>query len=242
MSLERLRDPSGHGRVNCPALTPCRSLPTGEASGHRGCPSLRGGELRLIKLFFRARLWFIRIKAVLRKEQNATPSTNTLTHRSLSLQKNPSRPPRHPRPPARVPSRGPPPAPPPLPLCGAYPFVGYCGSFLNKLPLPKKKGSAVTVFTVTLQCKGSGRGLKRADRFVQRASAAALAGLVELDDVRQGRREVDRLERGWSHNDRAACAPAQGRATHVPVVDGVGVIGGTVGCRGAGQPQCAWAG
>ena len=22
---------------------------------------------------------------------------------------------------------------PPLPLCGAYPFVGYCGSFLNKL-------------------------------------------------------------------------------------------------------------
>ena len=23
------------------------------------------------------------------------------------------------------------------PLCGAYPFVGYCGSFLNKLPLPK---------------------------------------------------------------------------------------------------------
>ena len=26
---------------------------------------------------------------------------------------------------------------PPLPLCGAYPFVGYCGSFLNKRPLPK---------------------------------------------------------------------------------------------------------
>ena len=26
--------------------------------------------------------------------------------------------------------------PPPLPLCGAYPFVGYCGSFLNKLRLP----------------------------------------------------------------------------------------------------------
>ena len=28
---------------------------------------------------------------------------------------------------------------PPLPLCGAYPFVGYCGSFLNKLPLPKNQ-------------------------------------------------------------------------------------------------------
>ena len=27
-----------------------------------------------------------------------------------------------------------------LPLCGAYP--GYCGSFINKLPLPKKKGAA----------------------------------------------------------------------------------------------------
>ena len=25
----------------------------------------------------------------------------------------------------------------PLPLCGAYPFVGYCGSFLNKLLSPK---------------------------------------------------------------------------------------------------------
>ena len=25
----------------------------------------------------------------------------------------------------------------PLPLCGAYLFIGYCGSFLNKLPLPK---------------------------------------------------------------------------------------------------------
>ena len=25
------------------------------------------------------------------------------------------------------------------PLCGAYPFVGYCSSFLNKLPLPKKQ-------------------------------------------------------------------------------------------------------
>ena len=49
--------------------------------------------------------------------------------------------------------------------------------------------------------------MKRADRFVQRASDAALAGLVELDDVRQGRREVDRLERGWSHNGWAACAP-----------------------------------
>ena len=26
----------------------------------------------------------------------------------------------------------------PLPLCGAYPFVGYCGSFLNKLLSPKR--------------------------------------------------------------------------------------------------------
>ena len=27
---------------------------------------------------------------------------------------------------------------PPLPLCRAYPIVGYCGSFLNKLPSQKE--------------------------------------------------------------------------------------------------------
>ena len=35
----------------------------------------------------------------------------------------------------------------PLPLCGAYPIVGYCGSFLNKLPLPN---SALTPFSIPI--------------------------------------------------------------------------------------------
>ena len=36
-----------------------------------------------------------------------------------------------------------------LPLCGAYPFVGYCGSFLNKLPLPKKSTPCTIPLVIT---------------------------------------------------------------------------------------------
>ena len=47
--------------------------------------------------------------------------------------------------PSSVPAR----FPGPLPLCGAYPIVGYCGTFLNKLPLPKRSAQSVTHTRVT---------------------------------------------------------------------------------------------
>ena len=93
-------------------------------------------------------------------------------------------------------------------MCGAYPFVGYCGSFLNKLPLPK-----ISISGSHPALGRGGRGGKRVGGFACTKRAPAGAGNVRAFEgstrgVRPTTSALPPHSRAIAHNQHR---PAPGR-------------------------------